>query len=105
MQLACGCKLMQGPDRKAPLERRIESGHAQPERALFGAQGGNPAGQGKNPVPIGCGHRPSDPIPFVGEEKGRAGAGTSEGCGHFCNCNVRVLFSLIPQPGTGVKVS
>lgn len=84
MQLACGRKLMQSPDRKAPLERRIEGGHAQPEQALFGAQGGNggnPAGQGKNPGPIACGRGSS--TPFRWEEKGGAGARTGEGCGHF----------------------
>ena len=80
LQLACGSKLVQSPDRKAPLERRIEGVHAQPERALFGAQGGKSTGQ-----PISCGYRPCRPLPFVGEEKGGAGANTHEGCGHFCN--------------------
>ena len=84
LQLACGSKLVQSPDRKAPLERRIEGVHAQPERALFGAQGGN-AGQGKSPVPIACGRGVPSRIPFMGGKMGGSEAKTDEGCGHFCN--------------------
>ena len=82
LQLACGRKLVQSPDRKTPLERRIEGVHAQPERALFGAQGGN-AGQGKSPVPIACGRGVPSRIPFMGEKMGGSEAKTRRGCGHF----------------------
>ncbi len=41
LQLACRGKLMQGRERKTPLERRIEGWHAQPQQALLGAQGGS----------------------------------------------------------------